>query len=401
MSAINFPPNPGIGTIFTNVRSGFSYQWDGTVWSSYSPASVSNVEYIDDIAVSFNGLTQTFPLAVSGVPVRPASPQALLVSIGGVVQEPYVDYNVSDSNIIFTTAPLAGLFFFAVSYGSAFPVTQFALANGVATEGDFNVSGRLNVSGITSTNNFQVGSGVTVNGSSGIVSATGFHGDATRLYNVLGVQNSGTLIGVAKTINFSSNLNATFGSGIATVTASVTGINTLGTSTFNQLIISGLSTFRGSNNTNVHLGNNSYYAGLTWSGVSGIYTGTEPSILTDSSLGLEISGGLGNLTLNAPSGTGDILLRTSNTTAIVVDNSDSAQVELYQGGTKKFETIGAGVTVFGTNFANELSVSGVSTFSSDVRVGVNTSSGIILTSPNGTQYRLIVSDAGVLSTVAV
>ena len=373
MSAINFPSNPGIGTIFVNVRSGFSYQWDGTVWNSYSPASVSNVEYIDDIAVSFNGLTQTFPLAVSGVPVRPASPQALLVSIGGVVQEPYVDYNVSDSNITFTTPPLAGLFFFAVSYGSAFPVTQFALANGVVTEGDFNVSGRLNVSGITSTTSLQVGSGVTVNGSSGIVSATGFHGDATRLYNVLGVQNSGTLIGVAKTINFSSNLNATFGSGITTVTASIVGVNTLGTSNFNQLVISGLSTFRGSNNTNVHLGNTSYYAGLTWSGVSGIYTGTEPSILTDSSLGLEISGGLGDLTLSAPSGTGDVILKASNTTAIVVDNSDSAQVELYQGGTKKFETIGAGVTVFGTTFSNDLNASGIVTATGGFVSSANTS----------------------------
>ena len=373
MSAINFPSNPGIGTIFVNVRSGFSYQWDGTVWNSYSPASVSNVEYIDDIAVSFNGLTQTFPLAVSGVPVRPASPQALLVSIGGVVQEPYVDYNVSDSNITFTTPPLAGLFFFAVSYGSAFPVTQFALANGVATEGDFNVSGRLNVSGITSTTSLQVGSGVTVNGSSGIVSATGFHGDATRLYNVLGVQNSGTLIGVAKTINFSSNLNATFGSGITTVTASIVGVNTLATSNFNQLVISGLSTFRGSNNTNVHLGNTSYYAGLTWSGVSGIYTGTEPSILTDSSLGLEISGGLGDLTLSAPSGTGDVILKASNTIAIVVDNSDSAQVELYQGGTKKFETIGAGVTVFGTTFSNDLNASGIVTATGGFVSSANTS----------------------------
>jgi hypothetical protein len=35
----------------------------------------------------------------------------------------------------------------------------------------------------------------------------------------------------------------------------------------------------------------------------------------------------------------------------------------------------------------------------DIRVGVNTSEGVILTSQNGTKYRLIVSDAGVLSTV--
>lgn len=37
----------------------------------------------------------------------------------------------------------------------------------------------------------------------------------------------------------------------------------------------------------------------------------------------------------------------------------------------------------------------------DIKVGVNTSNGVILTSPNGTKYRLIVSDAGALSTVLV
>jgi hypothetical protein len=37
----------------------------------------------------------------------------------------------------------------------------------------------------------------------------------------------------------------------------------------------------------------------------------------------------------------------------------------------------------------------------DIRVGIDTSQGIILTSQNGTKYRLIVSNAGVLSTVSV
>lgn len=37
----------------------------------------------------------------------------------------------------------------------------------------------------------------------------------------------------------------------------------------------------------------------------------------------------------------------------------------------------------------------------DARIGVNTSQGVILTSPNGTKYRLIVDNSGVLSTVVV
>ena len=37
----------------------------------------------------------------------------------------------------------------------------------------------------------------------------------------------------------------------------------------------------------------------------------------------------------------------------------------------------------------------------DIRVGINTSQGVILTSPNGTKYRLIVDNSGALSTVVV
>ena len=49
-----------------------------------------------------------------------------------------------------------------------------------------------------------------------------------------------------------------------------------------------------------------------------------------------------------------------------------------------------------TNPSTKLEVQG-----GDIKVGVNTSEGVILTSPNGTKYRLIVSDVGTLSTVLV
>jgi hypothetical protein len=37
----------------------------------------------------------------------------------------------------------------------------------------------------------------------------------------------------------------------------------------------------------------------------------------------------------------------------------------------------------------------------DVSVGVSTAHGVVLTSPNGTQFRLIINDSGVISTVMV
>ncbi len=54
------------------------------------------------------------------------------------------------------------------------------------------------------------------------------------------------------------------------------------------------------------------------------------------------------------------------------------------------------LTVQGTTL-----VTGISTFNSDINVGINTSTGVILTSPNGTKFRLIVDDLGALSTVIV
>ncbi len=49
-----------------------------------------------------------------------------------------------------------------------------------------------------------------------------------------------------------------------------------------------------------------------------------------------------------------------------------------------------------TNATDKLTV-----VNGDISVGISTSQGLILTSPNGTRYRLIVSDTGILSTVAV
>lgn len=60
-----------------------------------------------------------------------------------------------------------------------------------------------------------------------------------------------------------------------------------------------------------------------------------------------------------------------------------------------------GLSVSGTVSANQLNVSGISTYSSDVNVGVDTSVGIILSSPNGTRYRIIVMDDGTLDTIAI
>ena len=51
---------------------------------------------------------------------------------------------------------------------------------------------------------------------------------------------------------------------------------------------------------------------------------------------------------------------------LVINLHYNGNVVLYYDGNKKLETIGAGVTVTGTAFSNQLNVSGVSTFQDDV-----------------------------------
>ena len=121
--ALNFPSSPTIGDVYRDPTSGFSYQWDGTVWKSYTPASASNILVLDDISGSFNGVATSFPLTRSGTAIFPVNAQQLRIVLGGVIQSPGADYDVSGSNIVFTTAPDAALEFSGVSLGPAVPIS--------------------------------------------------------------------------------------------------------------------------------------------------------------------------------------------------------------------------------------------------------------------------------------
>ena len=72
---------------------------------------------VDDISSSFNGSTTAFTLQVGGANVSPGSANSLLVSLGGVMQNPNTDYSVAASTLTFTTAPASGLSFWALSLG--------------------------------------------------------------------------------------------------------------------------------------------------------------------------------------------------------------------------------------------------------------------------------------------
>ncbi len=159
MSAINFPDNPSLNQTYTD--KGFTYKWNGTVWISVgiSTTRISNIREIDDISSSFNGSTTQFPLKVGGTDVTPVTAQQLIITIGGVIQDPNQDYSLSGANIVFSTAPAAGLTFIGTILGTDLPlntiaddsVTPAKISTGGpswATDGTVGITSGINIVGV-------------------------------------------------------------------------------------------------------------------------------------------------------------------------------------------------------------------------------------------------------------
>jgi hypothetical protein len=136
--ALNFPSSPTIGQIYTDSVSGFSYEWNGTVWISFSAASSSQIKPLDDISGSFDDVTQTFALTSNSVSIIPPTSQSLIINLGGVIQDATDDYSVTSSNITFSTPPASGLSFSGVSLGPAIPINT--IPDGTVTDGSLRIS---------------------------------------------------------------------------------------------------------------------------------------------------------------------------------------------------------------------------------------------------------------------
>ena len=194
---LNFPDSPSTGDIYDDSTSGFRYEWNGTVWISTDPARAANIKELDDISSGFNGSTTQFNLTVSSSAVSPVSDAQVLISVGGVMQNPTNDYTVSGSTITFTTAPSAGLTFFGVFLGQAL-----------------------------SLNTIQ----------DGTVSSTSFKTGTAGV----GIKSDGTAIGVGITqIDFVGSGNTVVSVGNTVSVYIAAGIDTTGTSKFNNITATG------------------------------------------------------------------------------------------------------------------------------------------------------------------
>jgi len=98
---VNTPSQRVVLTPPANYRLGVNYEIP-------SKAQQYNNIILDDISGGFTGVAQTFTLYDNGTAYQPINDQQLIVSQNDVILEPSVDYTVSGTSIIFTTAPSAG-----------------------------------------------------------------------------------------------------------------------------------------------------------------------------------------------------------------------------------------------------------------------------------------------------
>ena len=155
----------------------------------------SNNDYkaIDDISSSFNGSTTDFALLVGGsAPVPfPKYETQLLISVGGVIQEPdsngTTGFQISGTNIHFSSAPAAGESFFGVIFAAA----DYLNAGGTFPDGTTAVPS-ITFSDDTDTGIFRSGSGLVSISANGVKVAT-FPTNAGSSGQVLSTNGSGVL----------------------------------------------------------------------------------------------------------------------------------------------------------------------------------------------------------------
>ena len=83
---------------------------------------VGNYSKLDDISASFNGSLTAFSLTVAGAAYTASQASQMIVSVGGVLQEPEGAYTVSGSTITFTSPPASSADFFAVALGDTLDI---------------------------------------------------------------------------------------------------------------------------------------------------------------------------------------------------------------------------------------------------------------------------------------
>jgi len=124
---------------------------------------------LDDLQSQFDGSKTTFNLTTGGNAYKPGSANALLVSLGGVIQEVGTSFTVNNDQITFSNPPTADAQIFIIALGNS--VSVGTPADGTVTASKLSAG-------------FGEYSGIGTIVLSGIVSATSIRGDGSLLTGV-------------------------------------------------------------------------------------------------------------------------------------------------------------------------------------------------------------------------
>ena len=372
MAAINFPDNPSLNQQYSD--KGFTYKWNGTVWVSVgiSTTRISNIREIDDISSSFNGSTTQFALKVGGSNVTPVTAQQLIISIGGVVQNPNDDYSLSGANIVFSTAPASGLDFFGTILGTDLSlntitdntVTPAKISAGGpswATDGTVGISSGINIVGVAT-----VGGNAVIGGVATIAGTTQSTNKDTGSLVIEGG------LGVEKNINAGGNITAV--GNLAAVDGSFSGNVTIGGTLTKQDVTNidsvGVITARAGIKVNAG-GVDISAGGITAAGIASVSAGAAGTVTI----------GYGNTTLIVDGG--------ARITGILTVGASSLTLD----GTNNKVNVGSGVTVDATGYriGNDtflhatgaalpfLNVAGVTTSTGGFMIGITSATSTVIT----------------------
>ena len=123
---------------------------------------------LDDLQSQFNGTKTTFNLTTGGNSYTPGSANALLVSLGGVIQEVGTSFTVTNNQITFSNPPTADAQIFIIALGNSVSVGTPADGTITATKlnsafGEYTGVGTFIVAGIVSATSIR-GSGALLTG---------------------------------------------------------------------------------------------------------------------------------------------------------------------------------------------------------------------------------------------
>ena len=124
---------------------------------------------LDDLQSQFDGSKTTFNLTTGGLSYTPGSANALLISLGGIIQEAGSAFTVANNQITFSNPPTADADIFIIALGNSVSIGTPADAT-------------INAEKLSA--NFGEYSGIGTIIMSGIVSATSVRGDGRFLTGV-------------------------------------------------------------------------------------------------------------------------------------------------------------------------------------------------------------------------